>query len=415
MFDSQRETSRHSGSDGSPEGAASTLLAPPPRDQDQEEASRTLVLVSAGNGAVSPGDGQGTLGAVTPQAPDESERGTLAFMFRPAAMATGAAATAGRSSSPPLAKVERTFVHIAETTHRIVMTTGKQLPESERHYGRDEEEEEAAEERKDGSVGEEKGSSKEEIIWERADRQVEDNDERKEEQEVEEEVEEVGERSEKVEEKENETLPLRKMIELEKERESESEERERDDIQKVKSSPTEEAEPPAESGDRRRPSYIGRGEAVEVEVREKPDEVPAEREQKREEALAQTGKEAEPEQEVTSPQPCQRRRSRIPVLISEEETGSDRSSQTSPNQQLRKSRRPQLARLVLERKRSAQSTTASEDDTHQSDDSAKARGADRSARSRIPRPVTPIKKPSVQSGSGAVPQTQRSVSFIQAR
>ncbi|KAK3538082.1 hypothetical protein QTP70_028642 [Hemibagrus guttatus] len=406
MFDAQKETSRHSGSDGSPEGAASTLLAPPPRDQDQEEASRTLVLVSAGNGAVSPGDGQGTLGAVTPQAPDESERGTLAFMFRSAAMATGAVATAGRSSSPPLAKVERTFVHIAETTHRIVMTTGKQ---SERLC---EEEEEVVEEKKDGSMGEEKGSSKEEIIWERAERQGEINEERK---EVEE--------KEKVEEKDKETWHLRKkMIELkEKERGSESEKREKDkQIEKEKISPTVEAEPEPStvSGDQPEASPIGHEETVEVEEREKPEEVPEDQEQNREEAgpalVAEMVKEEEPDQEVTSPQPHPRRRSRIPVLISEEETGSDRSSQTSPNQQVRKCRRPQLARLVLERKRSTQSATASEDDTHQSDDSARARGGDGSMRSRIPRPVTPIKKPSVQSGSGAVPQTQRSISFIQA-
>ncbi|KAF4084522.1 hypothetical protein AMELA_G00129710 [Ameiurus melas] len=419
MFDAQRESSPRSGSDGSPEGAASTLLAPPPRDQDQEEASRTLVLVSAGNGAVSPGDGQGTLGAVTPQAPDESERGTLAFMFRPAAMVTGAVATAGRSSSPPLAKVERTFVHIAETSHRIVMTTGKQLPESERHYRRDEEEEEVVEERKDRSMGEEKGSSKEEIIWERAEKQVENGEEEKEEQEVEEEVKEVEEEREKVEEKEKETWPLReKMIDL-NEKEPESEGQKDEEIEKEKCSPTEEAEPEpsAESGDQQGPSFIGRVEIIEI--REKSEEVPVEQEQNREEArpvlVTKLRKEEEPDQEVTSPQPCPRRRSRIPLLISEEETGSDRSSQTSPNQQGRKSRCPQLARLVLERKRSTQSTTASEDDTHQSDDSARARGADGPMRSRIPRPVTPIKKPSVQSGSGAVPQTQRSISFIQAR
>ncbi|XP_017331337.1 tau-tubulin kinase 1 isoform X2 [Ictalurus punctatus] len=413
MFDAQRETSPRSGSDGSPEGAASTLLAPPPRDQDQEEASRTLVLVSAGNGAVSPGDGQGTLGAVTPQAPDESERGTLAFMFRPAAMVTGAVATAGRSSSPPLAKVERTFVHIAETSHRIVMTTGKQLPESERHYRRDEEEEEAVEERKDRSMGEEKGSSKEEIIWERAESQVENGEEKKEEQEVEEEVKEVEEEREKAEDKEKEMWPQReKMIDL-NEKEQESEGQKDGEIEKEKCSPTEEAEPEpsAESGDQQ-------GRVEIIEIGEKPEEVPVEQEQNREEAgpvlVTKIRKEEEPDQEVTSPPPRPRRRSRIPLLISEEETGSDRSSQTSPNQQVRKNRCPHLARLVLERKRSAQSTTASEDDTHQSDDSARARGADGPLRSRIPRPVTPIKKPSVQSGSGAVLQTQRSASFIQA-
>ncbi|KAF5909550.1 solute carrier family 22 member 7-like, partial [Clarias magur] len=424
MFDAQKETSPRSGSDGSPEGAASTLLAPAPRDQDQEEASRTLVLVSAGNGAVSPGDGQGTLGAVTPQAPDESERGTLAFMFRPAAMAASAVATAGRSSSPPLAKVERTFVHIAETTHRIVMTTGKQLPEPERQYGRDEEEEEVVEDRKDGSIGEEKGSSKEEIIWERAERQVENKEEEKEKQEIKEI--EVEEESEKVEEKENEHLEKKfdlkeKKFDLkEKEGEGESVEREKDEeIEKENSSPIDEVAPEraAAPGEQQGPSFPGSEVTIEMVVREKPEEVPVEREKNHEETgpvVTDKEKEAELDLEVTSPKPHPRRRSRIPVLISEEETGSDRSSQTSPNQQVRKSRRPQLARLVLERKRSTQSTTASEDDTHQSDDSARARGADGQIKSRIPRPVTPIKKPAVQSGSGELPQTQRSVSFIQA-
>lgn len=410
MLDAQRETSPHSGSDGSPEGAASTLLAPPPRDQDQEEVSRTLVLISAGNGAVSPGEGQGTLGAVTPQAPDESERGTLAFMFRSAAMATGAVVTAGRSSSPPLAKVERTFVHIAETTHRIVMTTGKQLPESERHY----EEEEVVAERKDGSIGEEKGSSKEEIIWERGKRQVEKGKERREEQEVGNGVE------EEVKEKEKSNWHLRKKTTDLKEKELEGESKENKKSQQLEkeiNSPTEGAEPSPKSDDQQRPSFIDHEGTMKK--RDKPKEGPVEQKQNREDPgpvlVAEIVKEAEPDQEISSPQPCPRRRSRIPMLISEEETGSDRSSQTSPNQQARKYRRPQLARLVLERKRSTPSTTGSEDDTHQSDDSARARGADGPIRSRIPRPFTPIRKPSVQSGSGAVPQTQRSVSFIQAR
>lgn len=434
MFEPQKETSRHSGSDISPEGAASTLLAPPPRDQDQEEASRTLVLVSPGNGAVSPGDGQGTLGAVTPQAPDESERGTLAFLFKPAAMATGTVVTAGRSSSPPLAKVERTFVHIAETTHRIVMTTGKPLPELERQYGGEEEEEEAVEERKDGSIGEEKGSSKEEIIWEREGRQAKYSKEKQEDQDVEKDVqedkegeekikEEVDEEHEKVDEKEKETWLLKKMmIDFKgKEERSESEERQKDEWIKEKNSPTEKvkAESTAESCDQQGPPVIGHEEISEMKVQDKPVEVAVEQEQNREETghvlLTKIGKKVEPKQDVTSPQPHPRRRSRIPVLISEEETGSDRSSQTSPNQHIRKSRRPQLARLVLERKRSTQSTTASEDDTHQSDDSARTRGGDGAVRSRIPRPVTPIRKPSIQSGNRAVPQPQRSISFIQAR
>ncbi|RXN39282.1 tau-tubulin kinase 1-like protein [Labeo rohita] len=138
-----------------------------------------------------------------------------------------------------------------------------------------------------------------------------------------------------------------------------------------------------------------------------------------------------PEAESPDRKPLPQRRSRIPVLMSEEETGSDKSSQTSQEQfqRTRKSRQQQLARLVLERKqthlirsRSASShsptlsATASEDEAHQSDDSARGeRGADGRIRSRIPRPVTPIRGSSDQLGGTTLPQTQRSVSFIQYR
>ncbi len=138
-----------------------------------------------------------------------------------------------------------------------------------------------------------------------------------------------------------------------------------------------------------------------------------------------------PEAESPDRKPLPQRRSRIPLLMSEEETGSDKSSQMSQEQlqRTRKSRQHQLARLVLERKhthlirsRSASSqsptpsTTASEDETHQSDDSARGeRGADGKIRSRIPRPVTPIRGSSNQLGGTTLPQTQRSVSFIQYR
>uniref|UniRef100_A0A3B4C2Y6 non-specific serine/threonine protein kinase n=1 Tax=Pygocentrus nattereri TaxID=42514 RepID=A0A3B4C2Y6_PYGNA len=334
MFDPHEEVGRGSGSngspqssDGSPEGAASTLLAPPHRDPDQEEGSRTLVLVSAGNGAGSPGnglvspcDGQGTLAALTPQgerlAPDESEPGTLSSVLksepRPIIMTTVAVITGGTSSSPPFTKVERTFVHIAETTHLNVMTARHQLPglDEEPSLEREQREEEEEEEEEK----EEKESNSEEMALERA----------------------------------------------------------------IKTS---------------------------LKIR---------------------GQNQSP---VTSKNlQSSGRRSRIPVLMSEEETGSDRSSQTSQDsQRARRSRRPHLARLVLERKQShlrpqstsspspTLSTTASEDDTHQSDESARARGLDGRVRSRIPRPATPIKKPSIQSGTRTIPQTQRSVSFIQPR
>uniref|UniRef100_A0AAR2JUJ7 non-specific serine/threonine protein kinase n=1 Tax=Pygocentrus nattereri TaxID=42514 RepID=A0AAR2JUJ7_PYGNA len=346
MFDPHEEVGRGSGSngspqssDGSPEGAASTLLAPPHRDPDQEEGSRTLVLVSAGNGAGSPGnglvspcDGQGTLAALTPQgerlAPDESEPGTLSSVLksepRPIIMTTVAVITGGTSSSPPFTKVERTFVHIAETTHLNVMTARHQLPglDEEPSLEREQREEEEEEEEEK----EEKESNSEEMALER-----------------------------------------------------------QSEIQ------------------------VGVCPSLSSDTN---------KEMKQEEAKSDSKK----VESVPRPQ----RRSRIPVLMSEEETGSDRSSQTSQDsQRARRSRRPHLARLVLERKQShlrpqstsspspTLSTTASEDDTHQSDESARARGLDGRVRSRIPRPATPIKKPSIQSGTRTIPQTQRSVSFIQ--
>ncbi|XP_031684287.1 tau-tubulin kinase 1 isoform X1 [Oncorhynchus kisutch] len=126
----------------------------------------------------------------------------------------------------------------------------------------------------------------------------------------------------------------------------------------------------------------------------------------------------------------QRIKSRIPVLLSEEDTGSERSASLSARARLRRrTRQLDLARLVVQKQQGrwmrlpsgtssslssgdgraseTLSTTGSEEDTHASDESLarrssclKARagaGGDQSHtewRSRIPRPVTPIKRPS---------------------
>ncbi|XP_045061497.1 tau-tubulin kinase 1 isoform X2 [Coregonus clupeaformis] len=123
-------------------------------------------------------------------------------------------------------------------------------------------------------------------------------------------------------------------------------------------------------------------------------------------------------------------KSRIPVLLSEEETGSERSASLSSRARLRKrARQLDLARMVVQKQQGrwmrlplgtssslssgdgraseTLSTTGSEEDTHASDESLarrssclKARagaGGDQGQtewRSRIPRPVTPIKRPS---------------------
>ncbi|XP_067223894.1 tau-tubulin kinase 1 [Chanodichthys erythropterus] len=417
MFEDLREEGAKTGgsgsdgsprsSEGSPEGAASTLLAPAHRDHDQEEGSRTLVLVSAGNGQVSPGDGQGTLAALTPQGerpvPDESEPGTLSSVIksepRPIVMTSAAVITSG-SCSPPFTKVERTFIHIAETSHLNVMTARHRPPGMDELISNEREETGAEkEEREAVSEREQKESKSERITMER------EGDERKKEES---EVENGRQAEEKVKAKEKaETVflaePHDTAIEEEVSRET-----------KMEGGPE------------------GVVPGVDLQREQEQEECPSLTPEQNRDAEVEDEKDMSPP-EVESPnrKPLAQRRSRIPVLMSEEETGSDKSSQTSQEQfqRTRKSRQQQLARLVLERKqthlirsRSASShsptlsTTASEDETHQSDDSVRGeRGADGRIKSRIPRPVTPISGPSDQLGDTTAPQTQRSVSFIQYR
>ncbi|XP_029595074.1 tau-tubulin kinase 1 isoform X3 [Salmo trutta] len=125
-------------------------------------------------------------------------------------------------------------------------------------------------------------------------------------------------------------------------------------------------------------------------------------------------------------------KSRIPVLLSEEETGSERSASLSARARLReRARKLDLPRLVVQKQQGrwmrlpsgtssslssgdgrasvTLSTTGSEEDTHASDESLARRRSCLKARagaggdqgqtewhSRIPRPVTPIKRPSGQ-------------------
>uniref|UniRef100_H3AKB9 Tau tubulin kinase 1 n=1 Tax=Latimeria chalumnae TaxID=7897 RepID=H3AKB9_LATCH len=113
-------------------------------------------------------------------------------------------------------------------------------------------------------------------------------------------------------------------------------------------------------------------------------------------------------------------RSRIPLLLSEEDTGSDHSASFSSKERLhRRVKQTDLARLVMEKRqnrlmrlasgasssasssdeRRRASETQSEEDTHDSDDSVTKRGHQlkgdeqriQRGKSRIPRPVTPVK------------------------
>uniref|UniRef100_A0AAY4BVW3 non-specific serine/threonine protein kinase n=1 Tax=Denticeps clupeoides TaxID=299321 RepID=A0AAY4BVW3_9TELE len=329
MFDVPREESRESAgsgsdgspksSEGSPDNAASTLLAPPPhKEADQEEGSRTLVLASPGNGLSSPGDIHATFAALTPQSerppPDESEPGTLSSVIksepRPIiAVPTVSVANSGGTSSPPFTKVERTFIHIAETTHHNVMIARQHLPGVEEEHSQSET------------------------------RQAE----------------------------EGEGAPAELKAGLER-------------------------------GHEETPEPTG---ALEGET------------------LSPPGPETRKEEPECHVPPHGPRKSRIPVLVSEEETRSDPSYQMARDSQRRR-RHPHLARMVLDRRQGRHvrpsstsspsptlSATGSEDDTHQSDDSArekrKATISRGQKKSRIPRPVTRLPGPA--AGTSALPRS----------
>ncbi|XP_072356425.1 tau-tubulin kinase 1-like isoform X2 [Scyliorhinus torazame] len=142
----------------SQEAAPSTLLADDQREgrcrasgadgeQELEEGSKTLVLFSPGDihkspmtADLAPDADLGTLAAVTPQSErpqalgsqlDVSEPGTLSSVIKSEAKAPCPVIAA--ATTCPFTKVERTFLHIAERTHLNVMSsTGQLLPQD--HY-----------------------------------------------------------------------------------------------------------------------------------------------------------------------------------------------------------------------------------------------------------------------------------------
>ncbi|MED6293696.1 hypothetical protein CHARACLAT_013200 [Characodon lateralis] len=144
---SQKSTER------SQDAAPSTLMAEDQRgprehasaadaDPDLEDASKTLVLFSPGDTRKSPCGGEhvleGELGS--PSAPNSRNFGEG---IQPELSETGRLSPALRSElrpstpiapgSPPFTKVERTFIHIAETSHLNVMSSnGHSAKESDR-------------------------------------------------------------------------------------------------------------------------------------------------------------------------------------------------------------------------------------------------------------------------------------------
>lgn len=158
--DVTKSESSSGGSQKSPErsqdAAPSTLMAEEQRghkeqasaadaDPDLEDASKTLVLFSPGDTRKSPSGGEHVLEAelATPctlTAPNDHglqleawDTGRLSPAFRSDLRPTPPIAPA----SPPFTKVERTFVHIAETSHLNVMpSNGHCVKESPRETSR---------------------------------------------------------------------------------------------------------------------------------------------------------------------------------------------------------------------------------------------------------------------------------------
>lgn len=114
-------------------------------DPDLEDASKTLVLFSPGDTRKSPCGGEQLLEGelATPYSltahhepglqPDACQTGRLSPAFRSDLRSTPPITPA----SPPFTKVERTFIHIAETSHLNVMpANGHSVKESHREGGR---------------------------------------------------------------------------------------------------------------------------------------------------------------------------------------------------------------------------------------------------------------------------------------
>ncbi|KFV58440.1 Tau-tubulin kinase 1, partial [Gavia stellata] len=360
---SQKSTER------SQECAPSTLLADDQKgskgrastadgDLELEEGSKTLVLFSPGDLKKSPVTTDlapevdlGTLAALTPQSErpqpmgsqlDVSEPGTLSSVLKSEPKPPVAVATA----SSPFTKVERTFVHIAEKTHLNVMSSSGQLMRHEEYCP--------------------PGQFEEVIVEE----ELEDNLV----------LVENGSIHSGLEGAETESCALSaNPIETTSETVGEQ-------------------------------LALPNGSASVAEHRA--------------ETLLDTPQRG-PRRPLGS-----RYRSRIPILFSEEDTGSDLSTSLSAKERLyKRAKQPDLARLVMEkrqnrllrlasgasssasssdeRRRASEtlSATGSEEDTHDSDDSIPRKaGKEKAAllgkeerpistKSRIPRPITPVKTP----------------------
>lgn len=373
---SQKSTER------SQDAAPSTLMAEDQRgqrehasaadaDPDLEDASKTLVLFSPGDTRKSPSGGDHVLEAelATPSAlmsrndrllvgeailPEPSETGRLS----PALRSDLRPSTPIAPASPPFTKVERTFIHIAETSHLNVMSSnGHSAKETDR-----------------------------EVFAIMKDLTVED------------ETHEQG-RVPMTEESPvvtDQTAPVDKLLQTENGPST---------VLAQSLEPVPEAMSPVHE---------------HKDLSQEPLKQPPSSEEAAK--LLTAGLELSA---TIKP----RIRSRIPVLISEEDSGSEQSSSLSARARLQqRAKQLDLARLLVqkqqgrwmrrrmlsgtssslssgdeERRRASEtlSTTGSEEDTHTSDESRRSsrlkpteEQGSKDCRSKIPRPVTPIKRPS---------------------
>ncbi|XP_063158697.1 tau-tubulin kinase 1 [Candoia aspera] len=412
--DSSSEISQKS-TEHSQEGAPSTLLADDQKeskgrasaaegDLELEEGSKTLVLFSPGdlkkspvNTDLAPDIDLGTLAALTPQSEkpqpmgsqlDVSEPGTLSSILKSEPKPPVSVAT----TSSPFTKVERTFVHIAEKTHLNIMSSSGQLMRHEEYST--------------------PGQFEEIIIEE----ELEENQV----------LVENGSVNSALEGGEMESCAF--------------------SVNHIETTSETAGEPVLLNG-------VKMGEEEELELKgklipesdvEEDSKLILEEPGLENKTLAKESlKQAELLPRIlaeTSKKPLNiRYRSRIPVLLSEEDTGSDVSASHSGKERLYKRLKQQdLARLVMEKRQShlfrfasgasssasssderqraseTLSATGSEEDTHDSDDFTprkignqerislvKMEEKSLNTRSRIPRPVVPVKPPVIELKYGS--------------
>ncbi|XP_029448680.1 tau-tubulin kinase 1 isoform X1 [Rhinatrema bivittatum] len=377
----------------SQEGAPSTLLADDQKDSkgrastadndlELEEGSKTLVLFSPGDMKKSPVTNDlipdvdlGTLAVLTPQNErpqpmgsqlDVSEPGTLSSILKSEPKPPITAAT----TSSPFTKVERTFLHIAEKSHLNVMSSSGQLMRHEDYCC--------------------PGQLEDPII-----------EEELEEYEL---LKENGSVNSAVEAGELESCAL-SANHIETSAEMASGELA---ISNGIARPEEEMD--------KDPVELGSKETERLALEEPSFEkmILATERLKQAEVLLEGCKQS-PRKLLA----C-RFRSRIPVVFFEEDTGSDLSGSHSAKERLyKRAKQPDLVRLVMEKRQSrilrlasgasssaseTLSVTASEEDTHDSDDSVTRKvGREKSApsgrRSRIPRLIRSVKTPAVEPKS----------------